>query len=331
MRTDVVVISAQILRDIPHRFLHILIAFRWHPFDFQTPEYPFHRRIIIAATPAAHAPKPGKSSNRQSLSDLLKLWWLYHGQTAENGAIENRQLAKTIKLLNDPSINRLNKHVLLEHRSNRLSDGIKASTINRDMYRLSGMITTLQKLEVFSGDNPLNGLPPLKEQPPEMTFLSKEEISKLLSVLSGDERKIALLCLSTGARWGEAETLKSTQVKNGRVTFLKTKNGKQRTIPISKKLEKEIKQKSGGLFDVDYASFRVKLRSIKPDLPDGQATHVLRHTFASHFVMKGGNIVALQQILGHANIQQTMAYAHLAPDYLQLAITLNPLSEGIEI
>ncbi|PHM38555.1 phage integrase [Xenorhabdus innexi] len=279
----------------------------------------------------AHAPKPGKSSNRQSLSDLLKLWWLYHGQTAENGAIENRQLAKTIKLLNDPSINRLNKHVLLEHRSNRLSDGIKASTINRDMYRLSGMITTLQKLEVFSGDNPLSGLPPLKEQQPEMTFLTKEEISNLLSVLSGDERKIALLCLSTGARWGEAETLKSTQVKNGRVTFLKTKNGKQRTIPISKKLEKEIKQKSGELFDVDYASFRVKLRSIKPDLPDGQATHVLRHTFASHFVMKGGNIVALQQILGHANIQQTMAYAHLAPDYLQLAITLNPLSEGIEI
>ncbi|CDL85813.1 hypothetical protein XCR1_2410005 [Xenorhabdus cabanillasii JM26] len=39
----------------------------------------------------------------------------------------------------------------------------------------------------------------------------------------------------------------------------------------------------------------------------------------------------LQQILGYANIQQTTAYAHLAPDYLQLAITLNPLSEGIEI
>ncbi|PHM66940.1 hypothetical protein [Xenorhabdus sp. KJ12.1] len=52
----------------------------------------------------AHAPKPGKSSNRQSLSDLLKLWWLYHGQIAENGTIEKRQLEKTIKLLNDPSI-----------------------------------------------------------------------------------------------------------------------------------------------------------------------------------------------------------------------------------
>ncbi len=101
----------------------------------------------------ANAQKLSTRTDRRDLSDLLNLWWLYHGQTAENGTIEKRQLMKTIRQLNDPSINRLNKHVLLEHRSNRLADGIKASTINRDMYRLSGMITTLQKLEVFSGSN----------------------------------------------------------------------------------------------------------------------------------------------------------------------------------
>ncbi|EEQ03187.1 Int [Yersinia rohdei ATCC 43380] len=67
----------------------------------------------------------------------------------------------------------------------------------------------------------------------------------------------------------------------------------------------------------------------KPDLPRGQATHVLRHTFASHFMMNGGNIIALQQILGHANIQQTMAYANLSPDYLQNAVILNPLKGGL--
>lgn len=48
------------------------------------------------------------------------------------------------------------------------------------------------------------------------------------------------------------------------------------------------------------------------------------HTFASHFMMNGGNIIALQQILGYASIQQTIAYAHLAPDYLQNAIVLIP-------
>ncbi|RUT67227.1 integrase [Morganella morganii] len=274
----------------------------------------------------------GVKKDRRTLTELLNLWWLYHGSASDNGETEHRQLKKTISALGDPAINRLNKHVLLEHRTRRLRDQVSASTINRDMYRLSGMLTALTKLEIFHGNNPIKGLPPLKEKQPEMTFLSQDEISRLLDVLSGDEKRIALLCISTGARWSEAATLKSEQVIGGRVTFLKTKNGKQRTIPISNELEKAIKTKESGLlFRVDYQTFRVKLRNVKPDLPDGQATHVLRHTFASHFMMNGGNIVALQQILGHASINQTMAYAHLAPDYLQFAISLNPLKGGVTI
>jgi site-specific recombinase XerD len=44
--------------------------------------------------------------------------------------------------------------------------------------------------------------------------------------------------------------------------------------------------------------------------------HALRHTFASHFVMNGGNLLALQKILGHSDLKMTMIYAHLAPDFL---------------
>jgi integrase len=44
--------------------------------------------------------------------------------------------------------------------------------------------------------------------------------------------------------------------------------------------------------------------------------HALRHTFASHFVMNGGSILALQKLLGHADIKMTLLYAHLAPDFL---------------
>jgi site-specific recombinase XerD len=44
--------------------------------------------------------------------------------------------------------------------------------------------------------------------------------------------------------------------------------------------------------------------------------HDLRHTFASNFVIKGGNIVSLQKILGHSTIDMTLRYAHLAPDFM---------------
>jgi len=61
-------------------------------------------------------------------------------------------------------------------------------------------------------------------------------------------------------------------------------------------------------------------------LPVGQTTHVLRHTFASHFMMNAGNILMLQRILGHANVTMTMRYSHLSPEHLQEAKNLNPLS-----
>lgn len=44
--------------------------------------------------------------------------------------------------------------------------------------------------------------------------------------------------------------------------------------------------------------------------------HACRHSFASHYVMQGGNILALQKILGHSDIKMTMIYAHLAADFL---------------
>ncbi|MGI1757575.1 phage integrase [Serratia marcescens] len=298
-------------------------------FDRKTEAIAFERYALANADKKEWA---GKHADRRRLTVLLGTWWLYFGQNRKNGEIEKRHLLKTITAIGDIQVSRLTKRVLIEHRSQRLTAGISAATINRDLYRLSGMFTALIKLGEFVGQNPVHGLPPLAEKDPGMTFLDADEMDALLSVLGGDEKLIALLCLSTGGRWGEVSGLKPTQILNGRVTFLETKNGKRRIVPISAELETEVKgQASGKLFTVDYEKFCAKLRAVKPDLPRGQATHVLRHTFASHFMMNGGNIIALQQILGHANIQQTMVYAHLAPDYLQNAVVLNPLGGGLSV
>ena len=57
----------------------------------------------------------------------------------------------------------------------------------------------------------------------------------------------------------------------------------------------------------------------------GQSTHILCHTFASHFIANGGNILTLQKILGHSDLKMTMRYAHLAPNHLKDVLRFNPV------
>lgn len=48
--------------------------------------------------------------------------------------------------------------------------------------------------------------------------------------------------------------------------------------------------------------------------------HALRHSFASHLVMRGVSLVAVQQLMGHHSVTETMRYAHLSEGHLHEAI-----------
>lgn len=138
---------------------------------------------------------------------------------------------------------------------------------------------------------------------------------------------VVKICLSTGARWREAVNLTRSQVTKYRITFVRTKGKKNRSIPISKELYEEIMALDGFNFFTDcYFQFLSVMEKTSIVLPRGQLTHVMRHTFAAHFMMSGGNILALQKILGHHDIKMTMRYAHLAPDHLETALRFNPLA-----
>ncbi|WP_444930454.1 tyrosine-type recombinase/integrase [Microbulbifer sp. SSSA002] len=105
---------------------------------------------------------------------------------------------------------------------------------------------------------------------------------------------------------------------------------KTERYPINKELEQEIRNHgSGQLFTNPEETFRRTLRMCSFEVSKGQATHILRHTFASHFMINGGNILSLQRILGHSSITMTMRYTHLSPEHLVEAITLNPLAKSL--
>ncbi|GAA3911559.1 tyrosine-type recombinase/integrase [Gibbsiella dentisursi] len=268
-----------------------------------------------------------KPTDRRTLIELIDVWWRYGGQSLKTGEESKRHLLNMVHDMGNPPALKFTKGMFADYRAEQLTAGLKPATINKRQMLLSGVFTTLIKAGQYHDANPMKGIDQLKTDQAEMAFLNNDQITSLLASLSGDDLKVARLCLATGARWNEAAMLTREGVIQYKVTYGKTKSGKNRTVPISPLLYEEILQGEGRLLfpNADYTNVRSTLKSLIPDLPDGQATHVMRHTFASHFMMNGGNILTLQKILGHASIVQTMTYAHFAPDYLNDAVRLNPL------
>ncbi|EAO0751229.1 tyrosine-type recombinase/integrase [Salmonella enterica] len=274
-----------------------------------------------------------KPPERRQLVELLDLWWKYHGKNHPYGESERVRIMAVIndmRAINITRSDQLTRQGIINYRLMMLNKGIKQSTVNRYCAMMSGFFTKLINVEEYGGKNPFHEVKRLKAEQTEMSYLSQDEITRLLELLSGDDLKAVMVCLATGGRWSEVTGLKGEHVIGGKVVFMKTKNGKRRAVPIDAELEKVIKVRTTGLLmKPSYTTVRSALKEVKADL-HGQAVHVLRHTFATHFMINGGNIITLQRILGHATIQQTMTYAHFAPDYLADAMKFNPVA-GISL
>ena len=271
----------------------------------------------------------GNAKDGRNLDELITLWWKYHGQTLTSGEAVRLDLERMCNVLGNPKASQVTRGLFADYRAKRLEAGISPVTVNREQSLLSGVFTALKKSGQLEQQNPLTGLPKIKTAERDSSFLTIEQIDYLLSLLDGDNLRLAKFALSTGARWDEAAQMDRSRILKYKAVFTETKGKRNRTVPISEALHDEITKdrKAGKIFpNADYRIFRAVLKK-HFNLPDGQATHIMRHSFSSHFMMNGGNILTLQKILGHTTITQTMAYAHLAPDYLTDAALLNPIAK----
>lgn len=287
--------------------------------------------LHVSAQVQSGEPWHPTTKDRRRLSDLVKRWHDVHGRNLKDADNRRRHLDNIVAHLSNPIATQFTAKHFADYRASRLDDGVSPNTINHDHAYLRAVFNELIRLGDWQSANPLITVRRLKTVESELSYLTNHDIRHLLDQLklgpNDSAFNIARVCLATGARWTEAESLCREDVLPGKLRYL-GKNGRYRYIPISSDLEKDLVERAetGALFVPSYNAFRYALKRSGIDLPDGQMTHVLRHTFASHFMQNGGSILTLQRILDHSSLTMTIRYAHMAPDHLSQALDLNPLA-----
>jgi integrase len=227
----------------------------------------------------------------------------------------------------------------------RLSQGTAARHFNV-MHHMMGKAASIWSKETGIDRNPADAVEVKRPDDRRSRYLSAEEIVRLRSALDVKmvrkagkginktflrSRLIVLTALTTGMRVAEIFALKRADVlyKEGLIAVgSKLKGGEFRYVPMTSELAAEFKSypavlgeerifppESGATSErqrVDKSfSTILKLAGIKEF-----RFHDLRHTFASWYMMNGGDLYELAKILGHSNIKMTERYAKLGRNHL---------------
>jgi integrase len=218
-----------------------------------------------------------------------------------------------------------------DYKGIRMKDGVSNSTINRELTCFKRMYSLANKWG-DAKNNPVKEVNFLEEPPGRTRFLSQEEAQKVIQNASKHLQPVIITALNTGMRLGEILSLKWNQVyiDNAIEPYLEltiTKNNRKRFIPLNRDMVDLLKHLE--VMDKAESEYVFLGRQKKPlkciKNPFGNAIkkaeikdfrfHDLRHTFASHYVMSGGDLISLKEILGHSTLKMVERYSHLASAY----------------
>ena len=235
--------------------------------------------------------------DRRKLRDLVGQWFDEHGVTLDDGEKRKCAMDFACESMGEPLAHEFNAIMFSLYRSKRLSGEISRTsrvkqvsprTMNLELAYFRAVFNELKRLGHWKHDNPLSNVRPFKSEEAELAYLEHEEITRLLDECLKSRNDstywVACLCLVTGARWDEAESITTKQIKNFKVSFFKTKGNRNRTVPISKAFFDSLPKpdKPGRYFTSCYSAFRKAVERAELNLPHGQLSHVNRHGFNRH-------------------------------------------------
>lgn len=257
-------------------------------------------------------------------------------------------------------IEQIKRRDIQKYIENQLNKGLKARTINNRLKNIKVFFDYCED-EEFIKSNPFTRIKMLKEVTPQFQVFNDDEIQKMLGFYSSKSFKdikyktMLYVLTDTGIRASELRNLRLEDINDNSIFIQKAKGGKQRTVPISMTLKKQlnryerarIKELRYKNADTQYYFFNKffdmyrENGSIQKMLKDAfiatsnrkgvrASPHTLRHYYALKSMELGTSIYQLSKNLGHETVAITEIYLrHITNEQLEkqaLQQSKSPLS-----
>jgi integrase len=216
----------------------------------------------------------------------------------------------------------------LTNKSERTSRALTAAGINRPLALLRHLLRLAhEEWEI------LTTVPKIRlEREPQgrIRWLESDEEARLLAACEKSQNKqlakIVIVALETGLRKGELLDLTWDRIdfSRGVIRLEVTKSGRRREVPMRQAVYDVLSALPGEREGRVWPAGNIRTgfeNAVEAAKVDDFHFHDTRHHFASWYVMRGGSLPALQQILGHATLAMTMRYSHLSPKHLRDEMT----------
>jgi integrase len=176
-------------------------------------------------------------------------------------------------------------------------------------------------------------------------YLQVDECRRLLNACPPDFRALVRGALATGCRYGELCRLEVRDFNRDTGTLLvrESKSGKPRHVPLDDEaaafvgtiiagrpgVEQVFRRADGGAWGKSHQARPLLEACHAARIEPAASFHILRHTWASHRVMKGAPLMVVAQVLGHSDTRMVEKhYGHLAPSYVRDTVRATAMELG---
>lgn len=258
--------------------------------------------------------------------------------TRENYA---RDIKLLLSLADKTSLGELTSHHIRRFIGTIHGRGIGGRSIARHLSAWRGFFDYLTQRHGFSS-NPCTGMRAPKSPKSLPQALSADQAIQLVTIEGDDpltlrDRAVLELFYSSGLRLAELVNMNvdAFDFANGTASVT-GKGNKTRIVPVGSHAAQAIRNwlvvrstmtsaeeqalfvnHRGARISSRAIQYRIKEWAIKQGISSDVHPHMLRHSFATHVLQSSGDLRAVQEMLGHANISTTQVYTHL--DFQHLA------------